>query len=620
MEPALTDKPYTVYSVEGGKKGGWKRILLWTLVGVFVLLLAAGGGSYLWFRDQVAGANERVAPEVKAVLAEKPSSTIVSVTVPVAKAQPEPEVPESPTGMNLLVLGSDRRESEEDDSGRSDTIILVHIDPDQDYLSVLSLPRDLRVKVPGHGLAKINAAYAFGGPALTIRTVEQVTGVDINHYLEIDFDAFKDITNSLGGVYVDVDRRYYNDNPEWELIKLAPGYQLLDGDQALDYVRFRHDQNMDFGRMERQQLFLSAVREQAMGWDLPFKLPRLVSALFKNVDTDLGANDILKLAYWGIRLDGARIRQISIVGATDTIGGASYVLVDEDAIVDAVTAFLTPPRATQAAGDNGAVTGTTVPDAGSSSAGVAEVDLSGMEVDVLNANGRAGEAAAAGEWLGSLGATVYTVANADTSVQETTSVEYPSGLSAEAREVAKVFGAESVSRNSSVDHVTVILGGDFWLPAEYALPPNPSNIPDAGGWKTIAQTVPFAVQAPAYLPRGYRFVERMPPTGATYDIDTGGGTKPAFKMLYRLIEDGEYTDQYMGITETTWLDAPAAGKGVEVRNGGTTFTIVGTNEKVERIWWKADGVLYWVSNTLSYLLSKEELLAVAQSMLPISPE
>ncbi len=628
MEPALTDKPYTVYPVEGRGRGGWKRVLLWSLVGVCVVTLLVAGGSYLWFRQQVAGANERVSEEVRAVLAEEPSTTTVSAAEPAAetKAQEEPDVPDDPTGMNLLVLGSDRRESEEGgegDSGRSDTIILVHVDPDRDYLSVLSLPRDLRVRVPDHGLAKINAAYAYGGPALTIRTVEQVTGVDVDHYLEIDFDAFRDVTNSLGGVYVDVDRRYYNDNAEWELIKLPPGYQLLDGDQALDYVRFRHDQNMDFGRMERQQRFLTAVREQAMGWDLPFKLPKLVGALFKNVDTDLGANDILKLAYWGIGLDGGRIRQISMVGATETIGGASYVLIDEETIAEAVTDFLTPPMSGQVASGAAGSTATTVEDAASSS-GTTEVaaDLTGREVDVLNANGRVGEAAAAGEWLESLGASVLAVANADRSAQRATSVEYPSGLSAEAKELAKVVGAESVKKNSSLERVTIFLGEDFSLPSEYALPPNPDNIPDAGGWKRIAQMVPFAVQAPAYLPEDYFFVERMPTEGATYDIDEGadGGDKPAFKMLYRLIEEGDYTDQYMGITETTWLDAPAAGKGVEVRQHGTTFTIVGTNQKVERVWWKADGVLYWVSNTLSHLLSKEELLAVAQSMLTIPAE
>ncbi len=152
---------------------------------------------------------------------------------------------------------------------------------------------------PATALNKLNYSFAVGGAALTIKTVEQLTGVDIDHYLEVDFNAFKDITDSLGGVYVDVDQRYYNDNPEFELIKLAPGYQLLKGDDALDYVRYRHDLNLDFGRMERQQTFLTAMREQAMGWDLPLKLPGLVGAMFSNVTTDLGANDFIRLAYWG---------------------------------------------------------------------------------------------------------------------------------------------------------------------------------------------------------------------------------------------------------------------------------------------------------------------------------
>jgi LCP family protein required for cell wall assembly len=452
-------RPYTVYPVEGRRGREWKRVVLWTLVGLLVLLLAAGGGSYLWFRGQVAGANQRVTPEVKAALAEKPSSTIVSVG-----AAPGAPAPASPSAMNLLVLGSDMRSDVAEEYGRSDTIILVHIDPDQNYLSVLSLPRDLRLNIPGHGTQKLNAAYAIGGPALTIRTVEQLTGVDINHYMEVDFNAFKDITNSLGGVYLDVDRRYYNDNPEWELIKLAPGYQLLNGDQALDYVRFRHDLNLDFGRMIRQQRFLTALREQAMGWDLPFKLPKLVTALFKNITTDLGANEILKLAYWGIRLDGQRIRQVSLVGATDTIDGISYVLADDAAVADAVRAFLTTP----APGATGTATNTTAGSGPSATATTAAtVDLAGIEVDVLNANGRSGEAAAAGKWLQSLGATVDTVGDA-ASTQKSSSVKYPSGTSAQAGLVAKVVGAGSVSRSSSVQHVTVTLGKDFLLPPEFA--------------------------------------------------------------------------------------------------------------------------------------------------------
>ncbi|HEY5528315.1 MAG TPA: LCP family protein, partial [Thermoleophilia bacterium] len=200
-------------------------MVLWSLLGLILLVLAGGGGSYLWFRSQVHASNKRVDPAVKQVLGTVPPSTVVSVSV---------AVPASPSAMNILVLGTDKRQNIAEDYGRSDTLMVVHIDPGQDYLSILSLPRDLRVDVPGHGLQKINAAYAYGGAALTIKTVAQLTGVAIDHFVEVDFNAFKDITDSLGGVYVDVDRRYYNDNPTWELIKLAPGYQLLKGDNALD--------------------------------------------------------------------------------------------------------------------------------------------------------------------------------------------------------------------------------------------------------------------------------------------------------------------------------------------------------------------------------------------------
>jgi LCP family protein required for cell wall assembly len=577
--------------------------VLWVSVGLIVVLLGFAGSAYLWFRGQVHEANERVTPEVRTVLSEKPSSTLVSI---------DSEIPESPSAMNLLVLGSDRREEEGEEYSRSDTIILVHIDPDNDYLSILSLPRDLRVDVPGYGMNKLNYAFAVGGPALTIKTVEQLTGVDINHYLEVNFNAFRDITDALGGVYVDVDQRYYNDNPNFELIKLAPGYQLLEGDDALDYVRYRHDLNLDFGRMERQQTFISAMREQAMGWDLPVKLPGMIGALFDNLATDLGANDFIKLAYWGVKLDGARIRRISVIGSPETVNGVSYVLTGESAIVDAVTDFLSLP---------GTATADTVSDSAPTTTAttVVDFDLAGVEIDVLNANARTGEAAAAGKWLSALGATIITVGNADRSARETY-VEYPSGMSSEAERVAEALELESAEASDSVERVTVILGEDFSLPTDYALPPGPETVPSAGGWETIAQMVPFAVQAPYYLPEHYFFVERVPTKGATYDIKVGGGTEPAFKMLYRLKANGEWADQYMGITETTWLDAPAASEGREVKRGGTVFTIVGSTSEVERVWWKSDGVLYWVSNTLFHLLSEQELLAVAESMIYIPAE
>ena len=593
-------------------------MVLWTLLGLVLLVLALGGG-YLWFRDQVHTSNARVDPKVSIVEGTVPSSTVVSV-----------KVPDSPTAMNIVVLGTDKRANIAEDYGRSDTLMVVHVDPGQNYLSILSIPRDLYVDVPGYGKQKINAAYALGGPALAIKTVSQLTGVAIDKYVEVDFNAFKDITNALGGVYVDVDARYYSVNPNYEMINIWPGYQLLNGADALDYVRYRHDLNLDFGRMERQQRFLTAVREQAMGWNLPFKLSSLISALFKNVSTDLGTNDVLKLAYWGVKLNGDQIRQVSRIGNPEQIGDGSYVVATNTEVANAVTSLLTPPSASsQPASSQTGTTQTTVqgdiiPGEVPNSSATAttlpvKVDLTGVTVDILNGMGADSYGAASSDYFKSLGATVNSVGTASNGVRKVTTVLYPSGKSVQAHLVGQAVHADSVGRSSSVSQITVTLGDGFQLPAAFQPPISPATISNAGEWKALANMIPFTVEGPGYLPSGYKYKDRMPRTGGTYGIKVGGGTKPALKMIYQLSLNGSQTDQYMGIEETTWTSAPAASSGQEVQNDGIKFTIVGTSQKVDHIWWEKDGTLYWVSNTLSYYLTKQELLNVAESMIVIPP-
>ncbi|MCL5735141.1 MAG: LCP family protein, partial [Actinobacteria bacterium] len=264
-----------------------------------VVVLAIGGGSFLWLYDKLGGTQTTDSSLIGAV----------GETVPGAVDPPE--------ATDILVLGSDKRaNNEEGVESRSDTVMLVHVDPEDNYLSVLSLPRDLRVDIPGHGTGKLNAAYTLGGPTLTMETVQQLTKVDVDQFLQIDFKAFQDITNALGGVYVDVDRRYNYKSADqtFEAIWISPGYQLLNGTDALDYVRFRHDDNLDFGRMERQQRFLVAAREKISGWNLALRLPDLIDALTSNVETTISRMALLRLAKWAIQLDGSRIRQISITG------------------------------------------------------------------------------------------------------------------------------------------------------------------------------------------------------------------------------------------------------------------------------------------------------------------
>jgi anionic cell wall polymer biosynthesis LytR-Cps2A-Psr (LCP) family protein len=188
------------------------RIVLWTILGVVIAIMAAAGGFYLWYQSEVGSSNSRVDPDVIAALGEHASSTTESAgafgpSTTSAASTTTVTAPPNPDSMNLVILGSDTR-STNGKGGRSDSIILVHIDTENDFLSMLSIPRDLRVKIPGHGYNKINAAYAYGGAALLIRTVQSAMGVDLDHYAETDYNGFKAITDALGGVYLDVDRTY----------------------------------------------------------------------------------------------------------------------------------------------------------------------------------------------------------------------------------------------------------------------------------------------------------------------------------------------------------------------------------------------------------------------------
>jgi LCP family protein required for cell wall assembly len=188
-----------------------------------------------------------------------------------------PEVSRADAGdpRTFLILGSDARYDDKKLGlkPRSDTILLARVDPDTNRIAVMSLPRDLKVKIPGAGTDKINAAYADGGPRKTVATVKQLfrdaTGVDfpINGVINVNFGGFRKAVNYVGGVYVDVDRRYYNDNTTakpgeaFATIDVQPGYQKLKGQDALDYVRYRHGDN-DFFRSSRQQDFLRQISHQ----------------------------------------------------------------------------------------------------------------------------------------------------------------------------------------------------------------------------------------------------------------------------------------------------------------------------------------------------------------------
>lgn len=210
----------------------------------------------------------------------------------------------------ILLLGSDKRYADgKDNQGRSDTIIVVRLDPDKKATAIMSLPRDLKVQIPGYGTNKLNAAYHFGGPKLTVRTVRNLLGIRIHHVINVNFGGFSRAVNRLGCVYADVDRRYFNDNSHGEnyaVIDLKPGYQKLCGQNALDYVRFRHADS-DIVRAARQQEFLRQAKEQFGLGKLFGDRQRLLTIFGRYTQTDISEKNtaailnLIKLAYQASR-------------------------------------------------------------------------------------------------------------------------------------------------------------------------------------------------------------------------------------------------------------------------------------------------------------------------------
>jgi LCP family protein required for cell wall assembly len=249
----------------------WWRFLLGGVI-IVVVSAAATATGVLVYLDSVAKAlnhNDRFGSQVERFLSK------------VEGGEPE----------NILILGSDKRAGVETEGerGRSDTTILLRLDPEKDAISVMSIPRDLKVEIPGYETTKFNAAYSYGGPKLTLRVVKELTGLKINHVVNVDFLGFVQAVYAIGCVFTDVDRRYYHSNEgvpaseQYAEINVQPGYQLLCGKKALEYVRYRHT-DTDIVRSARQQDFISSARQQIS-----------VGDLVKDVFIGGGEKDLIKI-------------------------------------------------------------------------------------------------------------------------------------------------------------------------------------------------------------------------------------------------------------------------------------------------------------------------------------
>lgn len=230
--------------------------------------------------------------------------------------------------INVMVLGCDRDYEERrpvplKTPGRSDAILLARINFDQQKIEALSIPRDTLVRIPDHGLHKVNAAHAIGGPELTQETIKSVFGIDTDYYVTVDFTGFQKIVDAVGGVDLTVQKQLdYDDNWGNLHIHLKPGYQHLNGYQAMGYVRMRHSDN-DLMRSQRQHEFLEALRKKVTSPASFMKLPEVLNALTESINTNLTQAQLLTLGNFARQLPQEKI----VLSTLPVIEGPSYVYV-----------------------------------------------------------------------------------------------------------------------------------------------------------------------------------------------------------------------------------------------------------------------------------------------------
>jgi LCP family protein required for cell wall assembly len=247
-----------------------------------------------------------------------------------------------PDILNVLVLGLDTRDA----AARADTIMLLSLNQKTGEINIISVPRDMRVKIPGYGMNKINHAYAYGGVSLTRQVVEEFLDINIDHYIITDFEGFTNIVDILGGIELEIEKkmRYYGIDVT---IELNPGFQHLDGDKALQYVRFRNDDEGDFGRVRRQQTFLKTLLQEIIAFRNILKFPRILPEIARNIKTDMELNQALKLANRLKNVEIEEINTFTLPGKAGYIEGISYVLPEEKEIRKLVDRYLKGIKAIQ---------------------------------------------------------------------------------------------------------------------------------------------------------------------------------------------------------------------------------------------------------------------------------
>jgi LCP family protein required for cell wall assembly len=612
----VTDKPYTKYTSERGsrrrraagsrpieptrpqrprgpaapahKKHLWALALQWFGLFLIAAVFVSGGIAYGWLSGKVAimGGTTPAAREM----------------VRLATQRLDRPLPNKP--LYVLCLGSDRHNGQvaAGDHGRSDTILLVRLDPITKSISMLSIPRDLRVDIPGYGLDKINAAYSYGGPPLAIETVKQLTGLPINDFIDVNFNGFAAIVTDLGGVYLTVDKRYFNNNGIWAPIDLQPGYQLLKGQKALSYVRFRHDGLGDFGRMARQQIFLRELKRQSLRWSNWKQVKNIVTDIVKNSLSNISSVlDWYSVANLVQHLDSTHIYESRVLGPTQTISGISYVLAgsaDVQAAVDQFTNPIKPPEQFKTT-----------------------ISRNAFVVRVRNGTGGGGVAKSVTSQLVALGYHAEAVGNAENFNYGHTVIYTTLDLKPNADKLANCFNEAEVivvPRTPGVIATgpTVVIGASFsGTLVQPVLPPSQqteqivTNSPqDVASWKALQKKTVVHLQMPTTWATGFVYDQFR-----AYKIKVGTQLKPAVAVVGL-----GPSEHYFLIEEMRWSNPPALAAPNETKTiKGQQYQYFYQSAHIHMIAWKKNSTVYWVSNTIDDAFSNTFMEAIATSFKPL---
>lgn len=586
------------------------KIVMWLVVAVLVAAGALAGGVKLYFDQSVAA--------------------VRATSEGVVESIDQLAVPEAGKPAVAIVIGYDMRAGDPDAGSRSDTVMLVRIDPEKDTVSLLSFPRDLIVEIPGctghpSWTGRINEAYSYCGPRGTLLTVKELTGIPVNYMVTVNFRAFREIVDKLGGVFMNVDRRYFNDNAglgpgsTYATIDLEPGYQHLNGRDALDFVRYRHTDS-DLYRVVRQQEFVKSFKQQVSGSFQLHQIPGIVNAITDNIEVAKGgkkalnSDEVLGYASLLYGLPSGNFQQVQL----ENVSGYSELAVSESDLRDAVQRFVSPD--VEASEKAIAVAMGDKPKADSGP------PPSEVSVDVLNGNGVAGAADDAAYLLGQIGYRTVNGGNAENFQFFHTKVLYDpevTGSERAATQIAELFGdgeiEEARPEAPLQTMLRVVVGKTFQGtlgPAPRDETPErqpPAVVTEPDSVVPLLRPLRRRVDFPIMVPRVREQNSRLSTEEGIRSYRLEGHS--AFHLTYLT-----GSNEYWGIQQTSWLEAPILdGPTLERTIRGREYKLYFNGPKLHMVAFEQDGGVYWVVNTLLNRLSNETMLAIARGMRPLGP-